>query len=465
MIETLTERARNWLAAAFPERQIYIRGRGRVQFFTFSSWSQAALAGTGLLVLSWIAFASVTVIFKNHIIVAKNHRFQQMQANYEARIADLQLSYDELNGAVLAAQDKFKSAADQLVRKQQALAGLLGRRDFAALVTSTPPNTATVSANAFRASGTDLLPEATFDRSSGVFEGHSELQIMPDPVAPQPTVANPTRASFLGGPLETVAGAASALLQKALRTKGRLAQVGTNYPELRGVNEQIARVERLNSTEAQFAKVADGQIGARIGSVDGVMRRVGLNPERIAATATGGPTLPMNEVSISGLDDVEFTNAFANAMAHQKELGALLAALKRVPLTTPVHGTGFELTSDFGPRVDPFTHQVGYHTGLDFGGPWGATVAATAPGTIVYAGPRGGYGNMVEIDHGYGLHTRYGHLSSLLVRTGSRIEKGTPVGKLGSTGRSTGPHVHYEVWLASVARDPSRFIEAGRHVQ
>jgi murein DD-endopeptidase MepM/ murein hydrolase activator NlpD len=175
--------------------------------------------------------------------------------------------------------------------------------------------------------------------------------------------------------------------------------------------------------------------------------------------------VPFKAAAGSGLNDTNFDGAYTNAIAHKKELASLLAALRRVPLATPVHGSGFSLTSDFGARVDPFTHQVGFHPGLDFGGPWGSTVAATAPGTVVFAGGRGGYGNMVEIDHGYGLRTRYGHLSSLLVRAGSRVEKGTPVGKLGSTGRSTGPHVHYEIWLASALKDPSRFIEAGRHVQ
>jgi murein DD-endopeptidase MepM/ murein hydrolase activator NlpD len=71
---------------------------------------------------------------------------------------------------------------------------------------------------------------------------------------------------------------------------------------------------------------------------------------------------------------------------------------------------------------------------------------------------------MVEIDHGYGIHTRYGHMSSILVHVGQKVSKGSFVGKLGSTGRSTGPHVHYEIWLADVVRDPSRFIKAGRHV-
>jgi murein DD-endopeptidase MepM/ murein hydrolase activator NlpD len=101
---------------------------------------------------------------------------------------------------------------------------------------------------------------------------------------------------------------------------------------------------------------------------------------------------------------------------------------------------------------------------MDFAGPWGTSVRATAAGTIIFAGNRGGYGNMVEIDHGMGLHTRYGHLSAITVRVGMRIEKGAAIGRVGSTGRSTGPHVHYEVWYDDVVRNPRNFIEAGRHV-
>ncbi len=88
----------------------------------------------------------------------------------------------------------------------------------------------------------------------------------------------------------------------------------------------------------------------------------------------------------------------------------------------------------------------------------------TAPGVVVWAGPQGGYGNMVEVDHGMGVRTRYGHLSAVLVRRGAHIGRGDTVGRLGSTGRSTGPHVHYEVWLDNRVRDPAKFLEAGRHV-
>jgi hypothetical protein len=113
-VHPLAERVWHWLHAVFPERQIYIRSDGRVQFFTFSSSLQATLAGLVLIFLGWVAFASVNVIFKDHIIAAKDRRYQTMQAQYENRVADLQLSYDELNGALVAAGDRFKATADEL---------------------------------------------------------------------------------------------------------------------------------------------------------------------------------------------------------------------------------------------------------------------------------------------------------------------------------------------------------------
>ena len=117
-------------------------------------------------------------------------------------------------------------------------------------------------------------------------------------------------------------------------------------------------------------------------------------------------------------------------------------------------------SSGFGPRLDPFTGRYAFHPGLDFSGPSGTAIYATAPGTVVFAGSDGTYGNMVEIDHGYGFHTRYAHLSGVTVQIGTRIAKGAEVGRLGTTGRSTGPHLHYEIWYDRSVREPGRFLDA-----
>src|ERR1700687_3125623 len=128
MIDTLRERVWTHIRMTFPERQIYIRSTGRVQFFTFTPLTQAIFTGISLLFLGWVAFTSVNVIFKDRILAAKEQHFQQMQASYESRIADLQLSYDELNGALVVAQDRFKAIADSFEAKQQALAAVIERK-------------------------------------------------------------------------------------------------------------------------------------------------------------------------------------------------------------------------------------------------------------------------------------------------------------------------------------------------
>ena len=190
-----------------------------------------------------------------------------------------------------------------------------------------------------------------------------------------------------------------------------------------------------------------------------VMRRTGINPDLTprmvaASDGMGGPEIPLDRVQIEGISDPQFTHAYLSAAAVLDQLNGLSAAMDHVPLTTPVSTATFDKSSGFGARVDPFTGRYAFHPGIDFAGPWGSVVHATAPGTVVFAGNRGGYGNMVEIDHGYGIHTRYGHLSAISVQVGA-VGKGAGLGRVGSTGRSTGPHVHYEVWYDEVVKNPN----------
>jgi murein DD-endopeptidase MepM/ murein hydrolase activator NlpD len=112
-------------------------------------------------------------------------------------------------------------------------------------------------------------------------------------------------------------------------------------------------------------------------------------------------------------------------------------------------------------RLDPFLNRPAMHTGIDFRGAPGEPVRATASGTVTAAGWSGGYGRMVEIDHGNGLATRYGHLSEIEVSVGQSIKIGQTIGRVGSTGRSTGPHLHYETRVNGEAVDPQKFLRAG----
>jgi len=142
-----------------------------------------------------------------------------------------------------------------------------------------------------------------------------------------------------------------------------------------------------------------------------------------------------------------------------RELQDLLRAM---PLAPPLEN--YVITSSFGSRVDPINGRKAVHQGVDFRGQVGVSVYSTAAGTVVYAGRKGQFGNFIEIDHGYGIHSRYAHLNQILVKVGETVTNRQKIGNLGTTGRSTGPHVHYEILFNGVHQDPAKFLTAGKYV-
>lgn len=474
---TLLERVWAWVHETFPERQIYIRSDGRVQFFTFGPSLQATLAGLTLIFLGWVAFATVNVIFKDRIIAAKDHRYQQMQQAYESRVADLQISYDELNGALVGAEDRFKATADALQAKQNAIAGFLNRATAAQAAVGirgtgpAPAPLAALPATAQDGALEVISPHSSAD-SFDAEGGSSSLTMMPEPAAPQPRTGKPVKASFLDAAAKKVAAlfqSVGARLHVGSRPDAGSSAAYAQHPALRALVQQTDRVAAIGHNDVQLMAQTEKALGVGVNNLRGVMRRTGINPDSFtrklaAREGIGGPEIPLDQVRIEGVSDPRFTKAYLGAAAVLEQLNGLSTALSHVPLALPVTAARFDRSSGFGARVDPFTGRYAFHPGVDFAGPWGARVQATAPGKVVFAGYRGGYGNMVEIDHGLGLHTRYGHLSSIQVRTGAAVTKGGAVGRVGNTGRSTGPHVHYEVWYENVVKNPNNFIEAGRHV-
>jgi murein DD-endopeptidase MepM/ murein hydrolase activator NlpD len=133
-------------------------------------------------------------------------------------------------------------------------------------------------------------------------------------------------------------------------------------------------------------------------------------------------------------------------------------ALSATPSILPVRGY---VISGFGARIDPFTGAPDFHTGVDVFAPYGTPVVATAAGQVVFAGPQGTYGQLIIIDHGFGIFTYYGHLSKVLIRKGDRVQRWQVIGLVGSSGRSTGPHVHYEIRYQNQPLNPLQFVVEG----
>lgn len=174
-------------------------------------------------------------------------------------------------------------------------------------------------------------------------------------------------------------------------------------------------------------------------------------------TDEGGPFVPLPTNSTESAGFAKAAIEAENVIASAEKLRRLAS---HVPFAAPFRGQ-MEVTSPFGARIDPFLDRPALHTGVDLRQEYGAPVHATAAGIVAFAGSDGGYGNMVEINHGNGLSTRYAHLSSLSVRRGDKVETGTIVGRVGDTGRATGPHLHYETRIDGTPVNPERFLKAG----
>ena len=217
----------------------------------------------------------------------------------------------------------------------------------------------------------------------------------------------------------------------------------------------LARIEQRQLKFAeQLTRLADG----RAASAEAAIRRVGLNPRLMLVkmndrSAQGGPLLG----AASDLDP-----RFQRLGLSLARMGALEDGLAAVPHNLPA---SLEyISSGFGYRSDPFTGAAAFHAGLDFRGPIGAPIYAAARGTVSYAGVRQGYGNCIEITHGNGLLTRYAHMSAFRARVGQTVAAGDTIGAIGSSGRSTGPHLHFEVRINDQPVNPRPFLAGNTNV-
>jgi murein DD-endopeptidase MepM/ murein hydrolase activator NlpD len=175
----------------------------------------------------------------------------------------------------------------------------------------------------------------------------------------------------------------------------------------------------------------------------------------------GGPFIPVKEPPTEQGGE-QLMASVASLDGEVGRLETLQLVLRTLPLTAPIDH--YFIASNFGIRLDPFNGRLAFHSGLDLSNALLSPVLSTSPGVVVYAGWMGGYGRLVEIDHGLGVHTRYGHLARIDVKVGDTVDYRQQVGLLGSSGRSTGPHVHYEVLINGRSLDPMNFLKAGRYV-
>lgn len=452
-----TSSVANYLWRLFPPRQFYIRSRGSVRFYEVSPLSQIAFAGVLFLFLSWVAYASVLVMFNQHIITALNAKHGNEVSFLESKIAALQGSKEELSGLLQLAEERFQNLTASLENKMRSLTQLAmqrqamdrdmrevkrrvsymgdfpGRRNFAARIAADGSNMLAMSAESL------------------------------DPVSRLSKGLEPNTESTIA----TVA--ASVIPRKGYGTNLSqnvfVKRIGALEDRLGAIKRsQMALLREMNEAAQSKIEKLEAQLSTTGLPVSDLVASLGVNSR---SGGRGGPLIPMtrsrNPAAVDPLAE-EFDRQLSRVSVSFNRLDSLTTTLARIPLVTPVQNGQYRLTSGFSYRVDPFTGRGAFHSGLDLAAGYGTTILASAPGRVTVAERRGPYGNLVEIDHGFGIRTRYAHLQDILVSEGDRVGFRQKIATMGSTGRSTGPHLHYEIWFRDVARDPMKFFNAGRFV-
>jgi murein DD-endopeptidase MepM/ murein hydrolase activator NlpD len=261
-----------------------------------------------------------------------------------------------------------------------------------------------------------------------------------------------------------------ALIFAAMTGNADRAKINQQIPETANktsavTDEVLEPLRRLEARQTALAVKARAVVEARYQQTAAQIRRLGLSPERydggfrIVEGGMGGPLEAADGDDAAAVDsDAQFRSLFIT----WQRLDSLEQTVISIPSMQPVDTVQF--TSTFGVRSDPFRGTAAMHAGVDIPGAIGTPIYATADGVISRAERAGGYGNMVEINHGRGIATRYGHMSKILVVANTRVKRGQIIGLMGSTGRSTGSHLHYEVRVDGKAVNPIPFLQSGEYL-
>jgi len=389
----------------------------------------AALLGTGLY-----------FVFRDDMLAALLRRQAQMQFAYEDRIATLRGQIDQMATRQLANQDTVESKVAELAKRQARLESRSAL--VSALAARIAPGRAQGDALSAILRAAPIPPDAL----PAPISAYSD----PAPAAipngkPAPEGFDLRRGDGASAP-EDVSDAADALTpQQRLRT------LASHVDRME--RRQVSTLEILRApaaAKAEHLRLAFAEAGL---PVDRLLRRANAVRAPTSNEAVGGPFEPAA--------DGAFGRAYGEVTRSVNLMDGLRSALPYAPLRQPLPGP-LDVTSPFGYRIDPFLGRPALHSGVDLRAAYGDPVRATASGRVTIAASTGGYGDLVEIDHGAGLATRYGHLSEIDVSEGAWIEAGAIIGRIGVTGRSTGPHLHYEVRVDGAATDPTRYLRAGR---
>lgn len=232
-------------------------------------------------------------------------------------------------------------------------------------------------------------------------------------------------------------------------------KAGSKTSRISAAIPEAHELRRIEEQQIAFASQLGDAVARRAEKLEFAIRSFGLKPPRLirqSRSAQGGPFIPVKG------DSGDISEEFADLSKALQRLDILENTMLAIPSGKPTNIV--MLSSGFGRRSDPFNGHAAFHAGLDFRGSYGQPILAAANGRVTYVGQRSGYGNVVEVTHGHGMMTRYAHLSGFNTKTGQKVHRGEQIARMGSTGRSTGTHLHFEVRMNGQPINPRRFLEA-----
>jgi murein DD-endopeptidase MepM/ murein hydrolase activator NlpD len=391
-----------------PHTIVIARG-DKVRHWTVRPWMLASGASALALILIAGLGAGVFLFAGDSVVRALEWREQQTMVAYESRIADLRNQLDRLTTRQHVVRETVSAEVEKIVDRQVQLAD---RFD-------------------------ELAPLLLKAQESGL-STPAPTQGKGSKPSDEPT----WKTGSLDRSLDEVRALPSSRVELADMAEDVIPLIRRSTDAVEA--EQVAQVEEL----ATRANTRAERISALLGSV-------GIDAGGSALSGVGGPYVPAGPSE-------GFSQSLAQLVTALDVLERLDAHVRSAPLADPMP-TGTR-SSPFGVRADPFFGREALHSGMDFAVSSGTPVHPTAPGKVTSAGDAGGYGLMVEVDHGNGMRTRYGHLSRIDVSVGDKLTVGSVLGAVGSTGRSTGPHLHYEVRVDNQPVDPEPFIRTGRRL-
>ena len=425
------ERTGKLLDRLFPERQILLRTHGRVSFVRLGQRVQISCAAVVLLAFGWMTFASVSYFMNDSVLAAK-----------DSQIAESKSAFHSLLGDVAEYQKKFTNLTRDMEDNHALMLGLVEKN------ASLQQNLTTV---AKQLTMTRTEREEVAKARERLKEKLGEIEDSMRKVASK-NFSLTDNLNTVESDLQKALAERNQSLFESTRLNRRVKELETRLSELQE-SEDLA-VQRLTESTVNYIDTMERVVAMAGLEVSSLVK--GVEPR---SKGQGGPFIAAKP---DDLPAKQLRTGLLKLDTHLTRFEALQDVMQRVPLATPL--TSYYITSSFGKRRDPINNRWAAHYGIDLGSTFKSSVYATAPGVVTFAGWQGKYGKLVEIDHGAGLKTRYGHLHAIHVKKGDKVEFHKVIGLLGSTGRSTGAHLHYEVEFKGRAKNPMNFIKAGRYV-